>query len=173
MEKGDTGISLLLYPDVQRRCPQAEHGGLLNHPALIVITMAARSIWRIAIGCQAQLSLISGRSETRLSVQVVPAPAPAPTAISTAIINLLGNYSAPLTAAQEQAVLAALDATFANFTGVAVSIANVQACALLHSYLPSCRFAPSELCMAQEKAAKAIPSLCICFSGNLKSRVPE
>ena len=127
--------------------------GLMNHPALIVSTMAACSIWRIVIGCHAQFSLISGRfiSETRLFVQVVPAPAPAPTAISTAIINLLGNYSAPLTAAQEQAVLAALDATFANFTGVAVSIANVQACALLHSSLPSCRFAPSERYIAQEK----------------------
>ena len=59
---------------------------------------------------------------------------PAPTAISTAIINLLGNYSAPLTAAQEKAVLDALNATFANFTGITVSIANVQACTLLYSY---------------------------------------
>lgn len=54
------------------------------------------------------------------------APAPAPQALTSTTINLLGNVSAPLSQQQSAALQAALNATFANFTGVTYNVSSVQ-----------------------------------------------
>ena len=42
------------------------------------------------------------------------------------MINLAGNFTAPLTASQEQAIYAALNSTLAAYPGVSYNISNVQ-----------------------------------------------
>ena len=55
-----------------------------------------------------------------------PAPAPAPMTSTLTMLNLAGNFSAPLTAAQQEAVYAALNSTLSAYPGVTANIQGVQ-----------------------------------------------